>query len=68
MSKKYIFSVITALTLLCVGFNGCTSEKIQVIHNTQVITNNVPVQSFNDENYVWENWTFGTNEVKNIDR
>ena len=60
-----------AFLIACISIStiiGCKSEKTYVIHNENVVTNNVPMQSFNDENYVWESWTFSTNEVKNIDR
>ena len=66
MKKALAFSVISAALVFIVGFSGCKSENIQVIHNDKVVTNSVPVKAFNDEVYVWENWTFGTNKVEKI--
>lgn len=69
MKKIIICSLFTSFVFIsCVGFNGCKSDKIQVIHNDKVVTNSVPMKAFNDESYVWENWIIGTNQVKNIDR
>ena len=66
-------SIITAFFALVAvafitGFSGCTSESIQVIHNDKVVTNNVPLKAFNDEMYVWENWTFSTNKADIIEK
>ena len=63
INALFLIAFITIATIV-----GCKSEKIYVIKNDNVVTNTVPLKSFNDENYVWENWTFGTNEVKNIYR
>lgn len=54
-----------AIAFLLLGCFGCLS-KIQVIHNDNVVTNSVPMKAFNDESYVWETWTIGTNRVDNI--
>lgn len=43
---------------------GCI-RKIQVIDNNNVVTNTVSTTAFQDENYVWENWFFGTNKADN---
>ena len=59
--------ILFAFVVLVVGFVGCTSQKVQVIHNPNVMTNIVSHASFNDENYIWESWTIGTNKVDKID-
>jgi len=64
---KSMFLCLIASTAIAFSFIGCTSEKIQVIRNDKVVTNNVPMKAFNDESYIWENWTFGTNRVEKID-
>ena len=58
------------LAAFIVGCTGCTSEseKIYVIHYDNAVTNNVPMKAFNDEVYVWENWTIGTNKVQSLDK
>lgn len=67
--KKAICTAMMLCTLsLCiVGCNGCKADKINVIHTDNVVTNTVPTKAFNDESYVWENWSFGTNKVDKID-
>lgn len=65
---KFITYAIVLATMAAMPFNGCKSTPIQVIDNTNVVTNTVPLKSFNDESYVWESWMFSTNEVKSIDR
>ena len=52
--------LLAALLLACTF--GCTTSKNQD-YNPQVATNTVPLAAFNDEEYVWENWSFGTNQV-----
>ena len=59
--------ILFAFAVLAVGFVGCTSQKVQVIHNPNVVTNTVSRESFNNENYIWESWTIGTNKVDKID-
>ena len=45
---------------------GCKSQnKIQIVEPHLVVTNNIPTKAFNDEYYVWENFYFSTNQVKN---
>ena len=56
---------ITALNSICVS--GCKAQNIQVVHNDMTVTNYVPFCGFNDENYIWENWQFGTNSVEKLD-
>lgn len=67
MKKTIMLSCAIAAMLFVVEFAGCKSENIQVIHNDNVVTNNVPVKAFNDEIYIWENWIIGTNRVHSID-
>ena len=62
MRKAYL-SLALAVFSSSILVNGCIDEKIQVIHNGSVVTNSVPTRAFNDESYVWENWTIGTNKV-----
>lgn len=64
--KNTVFCMLLAAFL--VGCNGCSSDKTIVIHNDNVVTNNVPMKAFNDEVYVWENWTIGTNKVQSLDK
>lgn len=61
MKKIILYSILTASTMA--GIIGCSTSKIQIIHNDNVVTNNVPMRAFNDENYIWENWTYSTNRV-----
>lgn len=65
MSQK--MHILFAFAVLAVGFVGCTSYKVQVIHNPNVVTNTVSHESFNNEDYIWESWTIGTNRVDKID-
>ena len=58
--KLHLFK-IAMLVPLALSFAGCTGDKIQVIHNANVVTNFVPTSAFNDEHYVWESWQFSTN-------
>lgn len=67
---KKTMSIALAVVMLAVGLpvvNGCKTHKIQIIENTDVVTNNVPMQAFNDDCYIWEKWTTGTNRVDSID-
>ena len=61
-----IFITIASLigSIGCIG-TGCKSKSsIQVIENTNVVTNMQTTKSFNDERYVWEeNFYFSTNQV-----
>lgn len=59
--------ILSIVVPLVVGVVGCTSQKVQVIHNPNVVTNTISNASFNTENYIWENWTIGTNKVDKID-
>lgn len=64
---SYALLVAISLILGSIGFMtaGCKSQsKIQVIEPQSVVTNYVPAKAFNDERYVWENFYFSTNEVK----
>ena len=61
-----LVSILTFVSIATIF--GCKSNNTYVIHNDNVVTNNVPMKAFNDENYIWESWTFSTNEVKNIDK
>lgn len=65
--KKSTLCCLIASFVIAFSFIGCTSEKIQIIRNDKVVTNSVPVKAFNDESYIWENWTFGTNRVEKLD-
>lgn len=65
--KTYVISMFAAM-VVAFSISGCKSQKINVIHNDTVVTNSVPLKAFNDENYVWESWTIGTNKVDNIDK
>lgn len=62
--KTLAISIVAAVVLNCIG---CADGKVYVIHNDKAVTNNVSMQSFNDEHYVWETWQVGTNRVNNID-
>lgn len=64
--KKLILCSILAISVLA-GIVGCSTSKIQVIHNDNIVTNNVPMRAFNDESYIWENWTYSTNRIDSID-
>lgn len=59
--------ICVAVISLAVWFPGCKSQKIQIIHTNTVVTNGVPVQTFNDESYIWESWKFSTNSVDKVD-
>lgn len=62
MIKKVAVIVLVGLTLG--GIGGCIT-KIQVIDDGSSSTNNIQRVSsgFNDETYIWENWSFSTNRV-----
>ena len=69
MKKTITLAVVSLAFVACIiGCNGCKSTSIQVIHNDKVGKNNVPVKAFNDETYVWENWTIGTNKVNILEK
>ena len=58
---KKLFSVIIFATIL----SGCTSKL--VIDNNQSYHKNdssiIYSSNFNEEHYIWENWSFTTNRV-----
>ena len=47
--------------LMCVG---CAPKIINV--NGTKNEETTSFNAFNDENYVWESWTFSTNKVNNL--
>ena len=62
--KKKIIAIVFA-SLFLTGIGGCIT-KIQVIDDgSNTSTNKVQnvSNSFNDETYIWENWSFSTNRV-----
>ena len=63
MMNRIIACSLVALALLG-GVSGCIT-KIQVIDDGSSSTNKVQkVESgFNEETYVWESWSFSTNQV-----
>ena len=62
--KKLSYLALISLAIL---LPGCGSDKIQVIQTDKTITNSVPLKTFNDETYTWENFVFSTNSVDKID-
>ena len=65
MAKR--MRILFAFAVLAVGFVGCASQKVQVIHNPNIVTNTISREQFNNENYIWESWTISTNKVDKID-
>ena len=49
------------ILLMCVG---CTPKIINV--NGTKNEETTSFNAFNDESYVWENWSFSTNKVNNL--
>ncbi len=63
--KKTLIVVAAALLL---SLAGCHCSRIQVIETSSPANQHcVPSGSFNDEEYVWESWWFGTNRVYKLD-
>ena len=63
--KTQIICIMFAMAMSILMY-GCFSDSIQIIRNDKVVTNTVPLRAFNDEHYVWENWTISTNKIENI--
>lgn len=61
MFKKICIGLILGCALI-----GCKSEKIIVIDGGSATSNTSSLGAFNDENYVWEGWSFSTNNVENL--
>ena len=53
-------TLIAIASLVC----GCTSTTDKCPNTNQI---HQMVGAFNDESYVWENWTISTNRVEKID-
>lgn len=64
MKKTLI--VIAAASLISLA--GCHCSKMQVTETPSLASQHcVTSGGFNDEEYVWESWWFGTNRVYKID-
>ena len=64
---KHALTATASITAILIGlmFSGCkTKEQIQVVQPQITVTNTAPARAFNDEQYVWENFIFSTNQVK----
>jgi len=59
-----MFKIVKALAVCATlaVLTGC-GKTIDVIHNDNVVTNTVSFRSFQDESYVWETWSYGTNRA-----
>lgn len=60
---KRALAMLVPAAVIALFAAGCKSDKVHVINNSCVVTNNVSMRAFNDETYVWESWTIGTNKV-----
>ena len=59
--KKIIF-----ITLLVLCFGCKTKKQNNNDYESLNTTTNISFSAFNDERYIWENWTFSTNKVNNL--
>lgn len=60
--KPIILSMVLAAAVC-----GCRSDRIYVIDGNSP-TNAVPAGAFQDETYIWEDWSFGTNQVRKLEK
>lgn len=66
-TAKRALTITASITAILIGlmFSGCkTKQQIQVVQPQITVTNTAPARAFNDEQYVWENFIFSTNQVK----
>lgn len=62
--KQFLMTLLVGFALSSMThIVGCKANKIHVVHNDNVVTNTVQFKAFNDENYIWEGWSFSTNRV-----
>lgn len=57
--------IITTLISLCFGCK--TKQQNTNEYENLNTTTNISFSAFNDEKYIWESWTFSTNEVHNLE-
>ena len=60
--KKITYAIIVAAILL---FSGCNSMHFFVIDDTNKDKETV-TGAFNDETYIWESWSYSTNQVNEV--
>ena len=62
----FIKSFLTSI-VLCIFCAGCSTKIITVQDvNSSTNSQNKALGAFNDERYVWEGWTFSTNNVNKL--
>lgn len=62
MKSFFVKSIALVALVVMLPIVGCKSSSNVDQYN------NKPFAAFNDEAYVWENWSFSTNQVEYIEK
>lgn len=61
--KKFTYAIAVATILF---FSGCKTMHFFVVDDNNSKNDQTNVGAFNDETYIWESWSYSTNQVNEV--